>query len=497
MPDIADLPDHLIDVYRKMASPAHIAQYVTRDMPPETQWKPYAHLMVINRKLVEAATAPEQRFLNLAVSVRMGKSELISRYLPVWYLGLFPDRQVIIVSYNEAKAAEWGEFTRNVMQEFGNELFGITVDKGSASKTDWKIAGRRGGLRAVGVGGGLTGIGGDLICIDDPLKNREEADSPANQRNIWSWYGSTLRTRLMPGGTMIMAMARWNVSDLTGMIEKMAGLGGDDWEFVNMPALAEAPKGAGPTWRDELGRAEGEALWPEVWPVKLLEQIRASIGPSDWNSLYQQHPSLPEGGMFRVDDWQRRPYVDKRTLRLCRVWDLAATEGGGDWTAGVLIGMDSRFTTYVLDLQHFQRESAGVQAAVRATAEADGKAVPIRIEQERAGAGKAQIADYVRLLVGFDVAGIKPEGSKESRAAPFATQQQNRNVFLVDGPWTTAFIEEHRVFPNGRHDDICDAAAEGFNFLASGGETVLIAEEILGIPLAQMWQARELRTTMW
>lgn len=491
---IDEIPEVLREQLMAMATPAHLAQYVTKRMPPDAQWRPFQHLLHINNRIIDAVTDEQQRFLNVAVSVRHGKSELISRYLPVWYLGMFPDRQVIIVSYNESKAAEWGEFCRNVMEIHGPELFGIEVDSRNASKTNWSIKGRRGGLRAVGVGGSLTGIGGDLIIIDDPIKNREEADSEAARKAMFSWYGSTLRTRLMPKGTLILTMARWHTDDLTGKIEEKSAKGGDQWEYIRLPALAEAPKDCEDfeLWEDELGRHDGDALWPEIWSKEMLEQIRDSIDAADWESLYQQNPTPAEGGMFKVDQWRTYPSVNRATLRECRCWDLAATEGGGDWTVGVRMGFDPQGRVFITDVQRVQLNEAGVKKLVFNTGVMDGRSIPVRIEQERAGAGKAEIGAYKRLMRGWDIDGVKPEGTKEQRARNYASTQQDGEVYLVDegDAWRTTLIEEHRVFPKGRHDDIVDAAAGAFEFLAAGGTSTLIAEEILEVPLELMWKNR-------
>lgn len=460
-----------LEEWRKKASPAHLAVYATKDMPDEAQWKPYKHLLHINDKLVAACTSPEQTFLNVACTVRGGKSFLISHFLPVWYLGMYPDRDVVIVSYSEDKAKEWGQSTLNIAKAIGPELFGWKVDDQNSSKVSWGIQGRKGGLRAVGINGALTGRGIHLGIIDDPIKNREEAASPAGRENMWSWYGSTFRTRLMPKGTVILTMARWHEDDLTGRIMANAEEKGDEadpWEFIKMPAIAEAPKDAPPTWRDELGRKEGDPLWPEVWPADMLDRVRNSIGQADWESLYQQNPTPREGGMFKVDTWMRRPSPPEH-LQLVRCWDLAATKDGGDWSVGVLMGRDWEDRFFVLDVQRFRLDGNEVEKRVKATAALDGKGVAIRIEQERAGAGKATIASYTRALVGYNIKGVRPEGDKEQRAAPYAAQQQDGNVYLVNSiGWEKDFIEEHRVFGGkARHDDQVDAAAGAFDELTS------------------------------
>lgn len=471
--DLGGMQPEAYEHFQKVMSPAHVAQYVTKDLPPDAQWRPARHLQVINQEIVAATTDTNQTFLNVAASFRHGKSELISRYLPVWFLGHFPDRQVILVSYNEDKAAEWGEFARNVMEEYGPELFGLTVDKSSKAKTYWKIKGHRGAMRSVGVGGSLTGLGGDLICMDDPLKNREEADSPAARETMWLWYGSTLRTRLQIGGTLILTMARWHEDDLTGKIKQNATSTSDPWRYIEMPAIAEAPAGADlDTWRDLIGRKDGEPLWPEKWPLPALLQLRDSIGSVNWNSLAQQNPTPPEGKLFKVDNWLYRPEAPA-ALRSARFWDTASTKSNtADWTVGVKMGLSPMNEVYVLDVVRFREGPGETEKRIVETARLDGTSVPIRMEQGKAGEGKTVVHNYKRVLLGYDFDGIKPDADKETRAAPYATQQGNRNVHLVgskDNEMWRTYVEEHRVFPSGRHDDQVDASSGAFNFLADSG----------------------------
>lgn len=471
--DLGRVPEDAYYHLRKIATPAHLAQYVTRPLPVDAQWRPYKHLLYVNEKIVEACTSSQRDFLNVAMSVRSGKSELISRYLPVWYLGMYPDRNVVIVSYNETKAAEWGEFARNVMQAWGPELFGLTVDSSSSSKTYWKIKGHRGGMRSVGVGGGLSGFGFSLMIIDDPVDDPQEARSQVAQKKLWEWYWAKFRTRIQPNATVILTMARWDPMDLTGRMQKLQEVpGADHWNYINMPAIAEAPKGSDPaTWRDELGRADGEALWPEMWPVEALMPFKMGADPLDWEALYQQRPSIPEGDMFKTKNWVK---VDAAppVLRKCRFWDTAATKSANaDYTAGVLLGLTPANEVYVLDVQRFKEDPAGVERRVAQQARLDGTDVPIRMEQGKAGEGKQVISTFSRLLMGFDFAGERGDGGKEDRARPFAAQHGNRNVHVVvNDLWDhEAYMEEFRTFPNGRHDDQVDATTGAFNFLAATG----------------------------
>ena len=461
--------DATLDEWRKKATPAHLAVYATRDLPEDSiaKWKPYRHHLFINKVLTEAVTDPKRRFVNLEVSVRHGKSMLTTLYLVVWFLGMYPDKRVAIITHSGDFAKQWGEATRDLFKIVGPDLFGLKVSESSSSKTLWNIEGRKGGVIALGRGAAIEGQGIDLAVLDD-LLDQQAADSPTEMRKAWEWYQEGLRPRMMPGATVVMVMSRWRVDDPAGRIEEhvAARPDGAQWETTHLPAIAECPKDEDPdTWTDVLGRSDGEALWPEVWPVDDLPQIKASADPMVWESRFQQNPSPREGGMFKVDNWMRRPAVPEGLSKV-RCWDLAATKDGGDWTVGVLMGRDHEDRFFVLDVQRFRMDGNEVKKQALATARADGKCVTIRIEQERAGAGKAVIADYRRMLVGYNLIGVRPEGTKEQRAMPYAAQQQDGNIYLVNSiGWEKDFIEEHRTFPRGRHDDAVDSASGAFDEL--------------------------------
>lgn len=458
--------------WRKKATPAHLAVYATKGLPDDSEqkWKPYKHHLFMNQILVDAATDKQRRFVNMSVSVRSGKSMLTTLYFVVWFLGMFPDKRVAIICHSGDFAAGWGDRARQLFKQVGPELFGLTVSKTQDTKARWDIEGRKGGLIAVGRGAAIEGEGIDLGVMDD-LLDADSANSPTEMRKAWEWYQEGFRPRLMPSSTVVMVMSRWRVDDPAGRIEQqmVENPDGDRWETIHLPALAECPLDEDvETWRDVLGRKDGDALWPEVWPVEDLIQTKNSVDPQIWESRYQQNPTPREGGMFKVDAWMRRPAAPDG-LRKVRCWDLAATKDGGDYTVGILMGMDAESRAYVLDVQRFRKDGNEVKKQVLATARADGKGVRIRIEQEKAGAGKAQIADYKRMLMGWDVKGVRPEGSKEQRAGPYASAQQDGNIYLVNSLlWDKDFVEEHRVFGpkgRGRHDDQVDAASGAFDEL--------------------------------
>lgn len=466
----------------RVMSPAKLAEYASRG-----NWTPFRHLVHISNILVRAATSSEQTFDSIQVSVRHGKSELVTKWFVVWYLMLFPDRNVLIVSYSEDFSRKWGRLTRDLYAEWAPQLVGEGVREDASSATEW-LTTAGGGLRAVGMGGAITGLGFHLIVIDDPIKNIEAALSEAANKSMREWYDTTLRTRLMPGGTMVLTMARWTDYDLaayvTGEIEtETVNDYPDPWVVTKLPAVAEAPKGAGEDWRDELGRADGEALWPEVWPVERLQPLMALSG---WDALYQQNPVPRGGGMFAKDDWVKRVApADAIGWRCCRYWDTAATKGKGDWTVGALLGIDPQGLPWILDIVRERVDAGGVEELLKRTAERDGRTVPIRYEQAKAAAGKATTHSYAKALIGYDFQGVPVEGDKTTRAALLASAQQNRLVHIADAGWAEALIEEFARFPKGRHDDQVDACSGAFAFLTQGGPSTITAPSsvIVGDPI--------------
>ncbi len=224
---------------------------------------------------------------------RHGKSEFISKYLPAWYLGTFPDRRVILTSYEANYARSWGRKSRELLYQHGGEVFGVGVSKSQDSAIDWDIAEHTGGMQTAGVGGPITGKGADLLIIDDPIKNAEEAVSESIRDNHWDWWQSVANTRIEPGGCCIIIATRWHEDDLSGRLIKASEDGsGMPVRRLRLPAIAEED--------DPIGRQEGEALWPYRWPLvkhdrlgrlrDCLEAKRLSTDLYWWLSLYQQRP---------------------------------------------------------------------------------------------------------------------------------------------------------------------------------------------------------------
>lgn len=247
----------------------------------------------------------------LTMPPRHGKSQIVSRHFPSWCFGLDPNISIIGASYSTALAWRMSRDVQKIMDSYlYSRVFPDTflykspyanskVKKVRNSEL-FEIIRGKGAYRSAGVGTGITGMGCDILDIDDPLKDRKSADSPTVRDALFDWYASTAYTRLAPGGGVLLTLTRWHEDDLAGrLIEKMQSEDGDKWEIINYPAIAE---------EDEKFRSKGEALHPERYDIESLLRIKRAIGSNEFESLYQQHPTSKSGGIFKRD-WFNTYYI--------------------------------------------------------------------------------------------------------------------------------------------------------------------------------------------
>jgi len=418
-----------------------------RAASPEFDWSP-GHLSMLRGVLERTASAPSNVVVEMPV--RHGKSELGTVRFPVWRLERDPATRVVVASYNATTAERFGRKARRLA-----EARGLALASDRRSVMEWETE-AGGTFRSVGVGGGVTGYGFDVLIVDDPIKGREDADSPTVREKTWDWFTDDLLTRREPGASVLVVMSRWHEDDLVGRIfERMPGI----FERVTLPALAVPG--------DSLERAEGEALWPARFDESDLAAIRLAVGERAFGALYQQSPSPASGVMF---DPSKIGVVDvlPAAVPRCRAWDLASSVGSGDYTAGVLIvGPDADGAYYVADVQRGRWGSLERDRTMLATARSDGPRTKVRVPQDPGAAGKSLAEHHVRMLAGFSVEACVQTGSKETRADPFASQVNAGNVRILRGGWNAAFLDELGRFPFGSHDDAVDAASLAFEALAS------------------------------
>ena len=267
---------------KKMLSPSVISESWRFGLDTHAQkmshgrWKPYDVHKYLARQIEEEVLKPGGRLI-LNMPPGHGKSELCSVHLPAWYLDWFPDRRVIMASYGSDLATSFGLRIRDMFEQ-NDDLFRNRIRK------DVRASGRfltekGGGLVCTCVGAGLSGKGGDLIIVDDPVKDWEWAYSPRMLQKTNDWWDSVAQTRTEPGATIIIIQTRWVQVDLTGYV--LSKPNADRWRHIRIPAICDSEA-------DPLGRADGEALIPERYTVEDLKEKEIAVGPRVWAGLYQQ-----------------------------------------------------------------------------------------------------------------------------------------------------------------------------------------------------------------
>lgn len=380
---------------------------------------------------------------------RHGKSEMVTVRYPVWRMEQDPSLRVVVGAYSQTLANRFSRKSRRIAKER------FELDSERKAVEEWETVGG-GTYRAVGVGAGITGQGGHLIIIDDPVKNREEANSETYREKVWQWYTDDLYTRLEPDAAIILIMTRWHEDDLAGRI--LASDDADQWTVISLPAEAEEG--------DPLGREVGAALCPERYDSPALLSIKRVLGHS-YYALYQQRPTPPEGGMFKRQ-WFSLVDAAPREAQRVRAWDRAATENAGDYTVGLLMAKDQQGVFYVEDVVRGQYDDLQCDKIIKQVTEMDAARygnVTSWLEQEPGSSGKQVAKITIRALAGHVVKSERSTGDKSTRAQPYAAQCGAENVKLVKGAWNFAYLNELASFPFGTHDDQVDTSSLAFNKL--------------------------------
>jgi len=425
------------------------------------RWIAARHLLYISTKVATAVARGCARII-LTMPARHGKSEFLSVNTPIWFLEKWPSKFVMNISYGSELATDFSLRVRDTFQDVDLHHLLRTRIRADKKRVDRWLTPNGGGLTAAGIGGPLTGRGADLMLIDDYIKNAEDSLSETLRKKTWEWFKSTAYTRLEPDASLIILATRWNIMDLIGMC--VTELPHENWEVINLPALAEV--------NDPLGREPGEALWPERYSREALLRIKKTLGTYWWESMYQQNPRASMAGqdlgdMIKVIPASELP--NERELKTIRPWDLAGTEQGGDWTAGPLMSRQRNTgRIFIRHMQRHQKSPEGNKKLVLACAQGDGHGVKIWMEQEPGSSGKTVIEDYKKLLSGYAFEGERATGPIEVRASPFLAACEAGNVYMLEGDWNKPLVTEVNGFPDAEHDDQVVGLALGYNKLVFG-----------------------------
>ncbi len=424
------------------------------------RWQPARHLDVICETMQEIATGPGGKRVIIQVPPRYGKSQVCSKRFPAWYLGNWPDREVMLTSYSADLSLDFSEKSRTALRRH-QKIFGVNLSREVAAKNHWMVDGYEGGLVAAGVGGPITGRGANVLIIDDPFKNFAEAMSKTYRETVWNWYLSTARTRLAPGGSIVLIMTRWHHDDLAGRLEK--GMEGIPWQIIRFPALAEE--------NDPLGRKPGCALWPERFPLEELEKLRLA-NELIFAAMYQQRPSLIEGNLFKRHHFRYyertgnnlklfKPDGDSLVdLNQCAIIQTCDPAGSTATSADYFVLSTWAITPFrdliLLEVVRVKLEGPDQPGLLRSAFE---KWRPVIQGIETKNMGLTLFQDLKRQ--GLPVKELKPDTDKYTRAIPMAARYEAGTVYHPrnQSPWLYDFEEELLAFPMGEHDDQVDTAA--------------------------------------
>lgn len=426
---------------------------------PSWEWS-WRHLQAIYDIL-----ASDAQKVMIFMPPRHGKSETVTVRYSAYSLLQDPARRVIIGGYSASLSTS---FSRKVKRIVDEDPF-VEVNAMVRAGHEWETI-QGGGMYACGVGTGVTGRGGDIILVDDPIKSRAEANSVAYRQRVWDWWRNDLLTRREPGARVIVILTRWHEDDLAGRI--LRGDDADSWTVLSLPALALE--------NDPLGREVGEALCPERFTAEQLREFEIDLGPAVFSALYQQDPRERVGGLFAYDRLQVVDALPDIKIAWVRAWDLAATKAGQvkgdpDWTVGVKMGyaLDGSFRLFVGDVQRFRLGTHERNERIKAVMRSDGPAVRQRIEQEGGSSGKDQMAYLAGYLAAHAPTFAPAVGDKVMRAQPFSAQVGAGNVYLLRGNWNDSYRDELTAFPMGVHDDQVDASSGAYAALRETRDSAL------------------------
>lgn len=438
------------------------------------KYRPFAFHRGLCEKF-DAVERGEIKRLIICAPFRHGKSLVSSIGFPEYYLGRRPSNKIITVSYGAEVAMEFGRTVRNTiaLRRYQDVFPGVTLVKDSKAKNRWHTN-HGGQYIAAGIGGPITSKGGNVIIVEDPHKNRKEADSKAKSDEVWNFWRSTLYSRQEPEfeegdeTAFVVIMQRWNSFDFVARLQEAAREeGGEQWEVVELPALADDDGNATDDWE------RGHALVPEMWPKTTLKKWKTTMGSRNWLSQCQQQPSDDSGNIVKREwlrFWSHSPQdgavlLPKRFNECIQSWDLAfknaeenSRVSGGIWARS---GADVFLLDELTDHLSFVGSLRGVTSMTQKHPNAKLKLI------ENKANGPALESVLHKKIYGLVLQ--EPEGDKKARLWAVTPMMESGNVYLPSPSmpgyaWVNDFIEELVNFPSSPKNDRVDQTSQALNY---------------------------------
>lgn len=449
-------------------SPLGLGAYLG-SLPGAKPFIPAKHLVQLNAEIMEAINGECRRLL-VTMPPQHGKSNMTSVLTPAWYLGTWPNRSVLLVSYAAKLARFLGRKARVVLEKTGRGTYDVDVAKDSAAAQEWRIEGFEGGMVSTGVAGDLRGRPGDLVIVDDPIKDSKQAMSPGYLDGLWDFFTSVLEGRLASDATVIVCATRLHERDLTGRILDEFG---DEWRELRLPAIAEDD--------DPIGREPGEALWPERYPIEYLEKRKRRVGSYWWNAEYQQRPTPAAGAIINPGWFQYFDRMPERFDEVLTSWDtnLKATKAGSFATGQVWgrLGADRYLLARARGRWGFERLLVEFGRLVGRWTAARRHLI------EDAAVGPAAMDVLRRKFTGVLPVKVAGQGSKIARLHAVAPVFESGNVHVPrpgsdaeraggEAGWVKSYVGGLAAFPNGSEgSDDGDATSQALAYFDKGHAT--------------------------
>jgi predicted phage terminase large subunit-like protein len=446
----ADYPDQLVLQALLATELASFTEFAFGVVRPNVQFKPNWHLDAVADFLSDVALGYIRRLI-ITMPPRNLKSLCASVALPAWFLGRFPWERVVVVSYSDFLARTHANDFRLVVN---HPLYQAAFPAMRLARdTDREIVTTERGKRiATSIDGTLTGLGGNLIVIDDPVKPGD-AMSEAVRARVIEWYRSTLLSRAddKKDARIVLVMQRVHQDDLAGYLMEQGG-----FQVLNLPAIAQREEEFC-IGRGMYTRKKGELLHPEHEPAHVLAELMREMGPIAFSAQYQQSP-VPPGGTIIKRKWLT-PY-DTVTHRsgdsVIVSWDIALSEAEtGDYSAGVVL-LKRNEVYFVLEVVHGKFPFELLKRKVMEVKQRYGSST-LLIEDSPISRGLIQSLKEQSI----NVTTYKPDTDKRARVIAQTDLFAGGSVrFPRRAAWLEEFTAELLAFP-GRHDDQVDALTQG------------------------------------
>ncbi len=399
---------------------------------------------------LEKVERGEIKRLILEMPPRCSKTIHVGDNFPAWYLGRNPTKKVIYGTYEQGQASNHGRIVRNQMLDplFKRTFPDCHISEDSVAKHRFNTI-EGGEYHAIGRGAALTGKGADILLLDDMIKDDKEAASKLVREQNKAWFRAVAYTRLQKDAAVVLCGTRWNKDDMIGFA--LRELADQNWVELNFPAIND----------------QGEALWPEMFPIEVLLEIKKTIGSYFWNALYQGRPSEEEGNIFKRSDWVFWRELPRNWDRQFQSWDMNFKEGKkNSFVSGQIWGMVGA-DFYLIDRFKRQIGYKDTKKAFIMMAHRHPKAYKKLVEDKANGPA---IIDELNGVVGGMIP-INPVGSKEARAQAISAVQESGNIIIPHPDvksWSQDYIDEHADFPNGEFRDQVDCTTQAINHFNTG-----------------------------